>query len=799
MTVLTEPYTAATTLVAASADGDVVRIDLRDLSGRTVFAGHEVPGRVQSIAAQLDGQPSIVVGASGGLLRWDDAEHKASRDRGVAVTGVAIGEGNLWIADAQGVSSIRSSEEFGTRVPGTGRPATTVTAGPGGAVATHDDGTVTLLAERPAGLALAPGDNSTVASFGPDGELLTAKGDSPRQIEALVAIKPGVPGRDEDGGVVEHRTIRSYTPAASWWPQGEDDESDWYVNHAVMGERFVVAGGQDPLGNAVVLVWDRRSGRPLRRLPLTTGGVQSAALALVTSVAILEDKKLIAAYSHVQESIVLWSSQDWRQVATIDVGPAGGFSVSPDEETIVVAGLSDEQSDTEAGNAKSRLVFVAVDDHEVDHEVTTGTSHRAEFSPDGETIATLSDDDQLRFLTADGRSQVRRPLQLDAAHPLELAWRQDGELLAVSLDDRVVLVDPHQGLISTELDIPDGANAVNLTWSHDGRMLATLNHTESDEGASVAPSPTIFRLDRLRSRMCAVAGSPPTAQERRRWLGSASPRGDLCEPPRAPAVPDARPVNVRALAYQRGDRLLVAGADGKTAPIGTADENTFPRVPFIWSVDGALAWTAEGAVHLLAPGAQRAKVRACASSGVAFDGEELIAVMRDGSAMLRFSVSLGTPTRTAVRGLPAFSASTQGRAGGKLVVAGFETQPERATPSVYFAVDDRGRARRLRSEGPGATFGGGAAYDGGVSAPDGSSVAIVATRSSGACYSPSYVGVADVGNGEVTFHDMPGADDEPQIVRSLGYDRNSDLYAFIAPVCNADISSSVPPGACQAR
>ncbi|MDQ3739907.1 MAG: WD40 repeat domain-containing protein [Actinomycetota bacterium] len=781
-----DEYTAKTTLVVVTTGGDVARINLEALSGRTVVTGDEVPGTPSGIAAQHYGQPSVVVAASGGFMRWDDEVDTATRDRGVAAKDVAISEQRIWLSNVQGVSSIDLAEDSAGRQRTQGRPATGVTEGPGGAVAMHDDGSVSLLSERMQDLSIEPGETSHIANMGPSGALLTAQGFDPNHVDALVAVRPGEKGRDAEGAPVAHRPVRTYRPAPSWWPQGDDDEDDWYVNEAIMGRDLVAAAGQDPLGTAVVLTWDAATGEPVERLPLTTGGVEGTEPALATSVALLEKKKLLAAYSAIQEAIVLWSTEDWKQVATVDVGPAGGFSVRPDEEMIVVAGLSDEQADAAADQPRSRLVFVDVDDHDIDHEVITESTHRAEYAPDGSAIATLGDGGDLRLLSPDGRRQARRTIKLDDDFPLEVAWRPDSDLLAVGVSaGETIFVDPKTG--RTSAGIESRGTPTSLSWSADGRLLAVSDRVSDDEGNPEAAPPSLVRLDRLRDRMCAISGRDITPQEWRQWAGEEGPAPDLCPSPRGSGAPP-EPIKEPAVAFQSDEGLFVADAAGRRMSIGTYAEDAFPGIPFVWSDGGSLAWTMDGAAHRLRPGQSRPDSWPCACTGVAFDGEDLVAITRNGKALLTFSDPDAAPERTAVAGLPPYGPSTLAYADGRTSVAAYETQQDRSTPSVVFTIGQDGRARRTASEATGSIAGRRA------TSPDGDSAAFSASLSGGVCYSPVFVGVVDMASGDVDYPDMPGDDDDVPIVRSMGYSESGDLHAMIAlNACVDGVAADAPP------
>ena len=426
-TVPGDEYLSKSALDVATTAGAVARIDLHALRGRTLVPAGRVADAITSLATTTYNDPTVVIGTDAGFLLWRQKDRQLTTGGGGRAS-VAFFDDKYVVASADGVRTLATgdADQGGTADP-VGPPATLAAAGTGGAAIGRADGTVTLLGVPGTGLALPSGGSAPVARFGPQGLLLTVEGWDSNHVSDLAAVRP-VAGDPADTDALPK--VRVYKPDRRWWPQGDGADDDWYVGDATIGDDLVAAAGQDPTGTAAVLVWNARTGRPLRRLPLTTGGVQPSTPSIATGVHLLPGRHLLAAYSAVQESIVLWSTDTWQRLATIAVGPAGGFAVTPDESRLIVAGLSDEQSNLHGGIRTSRLEFIDVGRKAIDHVVATKDTARVAVAPDGHAIATV-DNGRLRILSSDGRHDLIRPVVLDAQLGTEVAWRPDGKVLAV--------------------------------------------------------------------------------------------------------------------------------------------------------------------------------------------------------------------------------------------------------------------------------------------------------------------------------------------------------------------------------
>jgi len=267
----------------------------------------------------------------------------------------------------------------------------------------------------------------------------------------------------------------------------------------------------------------------------------------VTQAALIPGKHLLAAYSAAQQLVAIWSTESWKLRASVPVGRAGALVLDPDESSLVAVVLPEDEESWGGGKGASKLIFIDPATDAVDHEVRVGEVNRAAFSPDGKRLALLGLDGTLQIRSADGRRELRRPVRLNG-QPLALAWRPDGALIAVSVDETgVVLVDPRTGKVSAPL--PDETSMVfRLAWSPDGRFLATSPSTESEDGEGFEPEPSeIWTLaaPQLQRRMCRLAGGPIGRRAWAQLVDSELPHRGLCRAHVAlPSSPerDERPV-----------------------------------------------------------------------------------------------------------------------------------------------------------------------------------------------------------------------------------------------------------------
>lgn len=754
LSVAGEVYDRDYALVIASRSGAIARVSPDGGSGRNHLEAGQLTGDVTSVVERTFDDYPFRVGTTVGLYKVNESGTEVVRSETASVRALVEAEGGLLAGTSGGIVMFSGEYDEAQET----RPAVSALAASGSeSVSGHDDGSLRLIGRLGVGLAAPEGNQSSIAQFGPRDQLLITDG-GPRKVEALLAVKPGVVNEDTGG----YKVVKSYRPAKSWWPQEEDD--DWFVASSIYSDRFVVAGGQDPTGVAVALVWNTRTGKPLVRLPFTTGRVKSEEPDLVTGVTLLDDAKLLVTYSEVQESLVFWSTQTWKRTGTVYVGPISGLTSSPDEKTMVATQQGDEQSGDDKGIPVSRLQFVDVENLKVTRTVRMPRAYDAAFSPDGRSLA-IGSLNRVRLWSPDARRPLAPAVDIETSEP-GLNWRPDSKLIAVQRDSDVVMLDPATGTTSKTLPLPRNASPFSLSFDSTGRRLAVPNFS----GDFDVNPPAIFAVGRqqLRRRACQLAGRNWTRAE---W--TAQTGGDVGYRPLCPTPKQRRPpagfnsAVDPVVAYRAAGRIWVGGADGTKRNLGPAPKEDFQAPGFVWSTRGTLAWTSVGRVWAYRDGKVTSWVCPCAS--VVFNGEDLVGSSSDGRALITMT---GSGTRSVrVRGLPKYGAKVLGAYGPTTVVGGTNTPPDRATPTDLVLVRGRRPARRIAQTRYGQLS------DIRADSPDGSKVAFVVSGSSGSCYTLQRVGILDIGEGRVTYPTLPTVKADTVLVRSLSWPRSGQLHS----------------------
>lgn len=477
-----------------------------------------------------------------------------------------------------------------------------------------------------------------------------------------------------------------------------------------------------------------------------------------------------------QDLLAIWSTDTWQLEASIPVGPASDVALSPDEGTMVVVGLEegDEESEGEYVEADqpTPLKFVDVDSGKVTDEVPTRGVTVAAFSPDGSTLALGDQKGFLRLRSADGREPAGPLVNLHGVAEA-LTWRPDGKLIAVALSQGgVALVDPESGEVSEPLPPREPyMPTLGLSWSADGKMLATLNPREEEGAEGYVPGPTaIWSLDEavLEERMCELSA---------------------CHSQDEPAEgrsEDFSGLSSVDMVFRKEETLFAADLSGDTAELGRSRQFPNPPVAYDWSVHG-FAWSTPGRVSVLLDGEKEARTWPCACSGVAWSGGEVLALESNGKHLLRIDPRREDVTATPVRGVPRYSPALLGIVGGSPIVSAFESEPYRSTPSALFALSPDGTARKMTGDARGTIY---------LRWPSHSPRALVfgAAVSSGACYSTTNVGVVSPGPGgrlQVSYPRSPlGGEETPTSVRSLEVAADGTVSAAIGGIGCSD--SGIP-------
>jgi hypothetical protein len=748
-------------LLVGTAQGGVADVDIGRGQGRTVVDPGVVPGRILSLDRIPYGEDEVVVGATGGVLVKPEEEPVTGPvvNFGPPVPAVAVasdGEGR-WVGDATGMVMPGMEGQ-----PHSGFPVRAFDVGNHGIAAINPDGKVSVVASAAVGISMEEAEAASAAAFDPQGNLVIASGYDPNHTEKIRLVRPQLPL--PDGGYQEEDEIRSYEPDSAWWSEAEDPEA-FYVNEVAADDEYVVAAGQDPDGNAAVVVWDAASGKPLRELELGLGGATTEVPTLVSKVILLPGRHQIAAYSVAQQLLAVWSTETWELEESIPVGVAGDISVSPDESTIAIVGIADEEGFQAEDEQPIPISVVDLDADKVSHTIDVKGATATAFAPDGSSLAVAYGEGMLELRSPDGGEVIGEPIELGDGGK-ELAWRPTGGLLAASLEyNGVVLVDPATGQVSKPLPYEEQRPTLALDWSSDGELLATqTGELAEDEDHYETAATEIWRLGAMamRRRMCELAGC---------GAGDSGGAGGPLE--------DVAKLRSIAFVYRHEGDLYAGDQGGGTARIGQLAEFPNPSPSYDWSEAG-FAWSGPQALSAILPGRQRPRSWPCACAGVAWDGDELLSVATDGSALVHVDPASGSVRTTPIHGLPQYYPTLLGVVDDRPIVAAYGRQPDRSTFSRLFEIEGDGRAVELGRNAHGILV-----ADEPSSSPD--TLALVSNLSGGACFSSDSVVVVSArprGKLVVERPSSPPEEEFPQ-VRSVQVAADGSVSAAFAPIsCN---------------
>ncbi|HEU4739115.1 MAG TPA: WD40 repeat domain-containing protein [Solirubrobacterales bacterium] len=743
-------------VLVATKEGAVVDVDLGKGQGKAILRAGVAPGRILSLDRVPYANPELAVGTTEGLvLVNEEYGDEPQVTLGAPVPAVTVSEEGL----RQGGSEGLLFGEFFQRPP-TGPAIVRFEPGLNGTAVIHPAGRVSVLGSPGVGISRAETTTTPVMAFDAEDHLLTAEGYDANHIEKIQALEPRPRSLEED--FLQDEVVQAYRPDRDWWPKAKDPEA-LYLDDLAADERYVVAAGQDPKGDAAVLVWDAESGEPLHHLSLESGGAASDPAGVITEVALLPRRQEIAAYSAVQGLVAIWSTETWDLEEAIPVGAVGDISVSPDESTIVAVGLGSDAEGYVDSDDRTDLTFVDVEAGEVKDQVKARGVTAVTFSPDGSTLAMADQSGFLRLRSADGRAP-NGPL-LDVGGGAEaVAWRPDGELIAVALGQSgVVLADPVSGRVSEPLPYEPFVPTVQLDWSADGSLLAALSATADEEG-NFDPGPaSIWTLDAasLNRRMCELY--PCRQAKDGRPLGS--------------QLGDASALASVDMVYREGGGLWAADLNGEKARIGYVEgEYPNPPVAYDWSKRG-LAWSAPGQIAVLLAGEKKPRSWTCACSGVAWDGGQILSLEQGEGRLVRIGPYRERLQTTQTHDLPPYLPGLLGIVNGTPIVTAFESEPNRGTPSAVFKIKADGSAVELTDNAHGSI------YQRWPSSSPGS-LAFLASLAGGVCYSTTNVGiVSDRGNGEIGLDFPPSPlDRERTWIRSLQVSASGRVSAAVAPI-----------------
>jgi WD40 repeat protein len=775
-------------LLVATPEGAVVRIQLGSRAARLMVPPGEVPGHPTAVAEKPFGA-AIAVAATHGLLTKESAKTTSVIVHGIGFKGVVFdSEGRLWSADRDGVYS-QSTPGFTLTSRYAGRPAGALFAGRGGVVAIDPGGAVSLLGPPGVGIAFNSTPYSSVASFGPKGRLLIAES-LYGSTYGMNLLRPGY--KYENGAAQANPEVRSYELSSSW--VGHSDRRP-AIDNAAIDRELVAAGGQDGAGRSALFFWRKTGGRPLKELELSSGDLNPLSNPVITAVTLIPRHHLVAAYSTVQQTVSVWSTETWQLVASVPVLGLSSLALSPDEQELVAVSRPGKEIAIQDGEAHSTLIFLDPESGAVRQEVRVGDVTAAAWSPDGDELALADSDATLRLRSADGTTELRPPIYLPA-EPTALAWRPDGAELAVGLaEEGTALVDPRSGALTPALPGKEYITVRHLDWSPDGKVLAAAATEENSHGHEVPAAAEIWKIGagQLQRRMCELAGGPTSSRTWDRLIGDDAEPRRLCRsgarrhsslgPGDAALLEPAAVV-----AFRRKDELFAADEQGHVVRIGRVEGDGFPEVRGAWDGD-SFAWSSAGEIGLLTAGRSRALDLPCSCSGLAWNRGRLFTVSDDGRGLLRLSG--GKWAGTSISGLGQ-APRLLGFLGDRAVVVAYASEPYRGTPSTFYLVDREGAATPIARDRYGAAFGPSA------QATDRDVIAFTSIVSGGACFSPARIGILrrrPDGSVELTYPAMP-PEPGPAAVESLEVDEAGAVEASIGPLgCGEGESLESPPAA----
>jgi WD40 repeat protein len=782
----TNEYSDQTTVLIGTASEGVIRVELGHAPGRRVIAPNAFTGTVTSLLEIEYSEPRYVLGTTAGVFQFNEHGHEISARRGPPDAGLALTRNastdatTLYTADAAGTTAtpLNVPTGTGTELPEpSGRPMASMTQGATGPVGVAQDGTI-LFTRSAAGLSRPTAEATSIATFTPDGDLLETRGENATHVERIVKVRPDA--SESADGFPEDHIVKSYYPAHGWWSSEEASQVGWYVNSAVSDGQYVAAGGQDPTHTAVVLVWNAKTGRPIRRLALTEGaplgtGVRGeTAPSLVTQVVLLPHRHLLAAYSTLQELLVLWSTDTWQEVASIPVGPIADFDVSPDESTVMLVSLADSISEVHAGNTSSRLLFVDLSAKQITRTVAAPGAELAAYDESGGLVVFSDDGERIAQRTSSGTRAGARTINVEG-NPNSIAIRAHSSLVALgSRYGGVMLANLQGGQVSAALAPPPGASPIDVDFSPNGALLVATNGIAQERNFANETQPSLWNLSdgSLERRLCELAGGNPSTAQWRAWFPKIH-RRELCPIPRS-GQPAQRTVAEPEIAYQVGETIYVADRSGGAIPFGS-DGNRLTPTSFAWSPAGAVAWLSEDTLNVVQPG-RGLYTAPCPCSGVRFAGEEVVALEADGSTLLRFPPALTRPRRRVIASKAAYQATLLAATPTGALASGFVSEPMLASNSLLYRILPHGLVQPVRHlpngqiQPPTAT------------SPDGKTIALVSLLSGGACFNPERILLLDTQTGKVTAPSMPAGIESPT-VRSLWWTPSGQLDAMIAAGC----------------
>ncbi|MDH6222833.1 WD40 repeat domain-containing protein [Streptomyces pseudovenezuelae] len=540
-TAVSNPYArwdgSAPHILIGSEDEGVFSFDLGTRLFKNILGASALRGRATALAAESIGDTlTVTVGTSAGLAGWTlgHTRHEtfpyAAINRYVNALAVR-GNGTLAVATDRGTElitddgSLLTSRPQGGYAGGFGVPSDP--AGQSLSVGGSGD-TVCILTVSGAGLAPATGGASTVLAYDRSGNLLLSDPDNDNRTRHMYTVRPNPRDPGRHASDTTHR--RTFGAKKSWW----ESTSTFYANGAALTPSLAAVAGQDPDGQATVLVWNARTGQPLRHLVFPDDSTEDGATSpsgvpnIAVSVALDPRLHLLIARDAAGK-VAAWSTRTWRQAFHISTGATKGSSMalSPDGRTLVLPMGTGRPDDIGSSNS---LAFVDLRSHKLNTVSLSRWANEVAYAPDGAHIAILSGDDTVTFLDRAGHPAPGTPVIALPGPATGIAYSPDGRHLAVGdVLSRVLVFGTSDGQLAyPAFQLPEGQSAVDVAFDPTGTLLTA-------DGGILGPHPQalstyFWTLDPTNwaDRVCALAGGGMSRASWAQYISTASPYDHLC-------------------------------------------------------------------------------------------------------------------------------------------------------------------------------------------------------------------------------------------------------------------------------
>lgn len=535
-------------ILLATSDHRVVWLDLDTGLAAEALGAADFPDGIDDLGLDpLSDGTRLAVAAGGAVNVWAlPSGHSIGTVEGVPqrATGVAFyvpsGPGSmecLAVATPRGVVVLPIPPDTGLHDPLNaslsvphGGPvqavSTPVPTGHGSLLAiASETGRITVLDQGTARRELPRAEPSTVMAFDGHGDLLLDDAGQSNRAQGLYSITPASGPLPAPGQ--KYTTVQSYLPPTTWWPKGQS----FFANDAILDDRFAAVAGQDPGRKGVVLVWDAKTGAPIKNLTMPGGPETENSKVPNFAVAVRDDPALDLLIARDGDGrVVAWSTKTWQQTMLISTGASGGdLTVSPDGTTAAV-GLKFGDSASSQADRKSALGLIDLRTRRLTQHPQQSFPYRIDYSPRGDRIAVVTSAGTLLLLSASGTpetDEIKLP-----SYASGLAYSPAGDRVAVTLhDSETVLYDAATGArISADLPGQFGYITEQPAWAPTGSVLAVAvgRHFVPTYVQSTAVELWDMNPADWAAGMCTLAGVGLTPAEWTRYTGGGVPFVKLC-------------------------------------------------------------------------------------------------------------------------------------------------------------------------------------------------------------------------------------------------------------------------------